>query len=184
GRRILLAEMDRQILADGGHVERSTHYLRYTLDFYLLALAVARIAGDPVAASFSEAVARLATAARLLADDRGRLPNIGDEDAGAVLRICRRPPDGLRGRPAIAAALTGRPDLRIGPLPEEYWWMLTHPALAVPAPETGSARPPASGALPETGYFISRSSAGDHIVVDCGPHGYRNGGHAHADALS
>src|SRR5207245_11206527 len=38
GRRILLAEIDRQIAADGGHVERSTHYQRYTLDFYLLAL--------------------------------------------------------------------------------------------------------------------------------------------------
>ncbi len=38
GRRILLQEIDRQILADGGHAERSTHYQRYTLDFYLLAL--------------------------------------------------------------------------------------------------------------------------------------------------
>ena len=35
GRRILLEEIDRQILADGGHAERSTHYHRYTLDFYL-----------------------------------------------------------------------------------------------------------------------------------------------------
>ena len=27
-------------------------------------------------------------------------------------------------------------------------------------------------------------AAGDHLVVDAGPHGYENGGHAHADALS
>jgi hypothetical protein len=37
--------------------------------------------------------------------------------------------------------------------------------------------------LPETGYYVSRS-AGAHLVIDGGPHGYRNGGHAHADALA
>src|SRR6185436_3714166 len=34
GRRILLEQIDRQILPDGGHAERSTNYHRYTLDFY------------------------------------------------------------------------------------------------------------------------------------------------------
>ena len=38
GRQVLLDEMDHQIHADGGHVELSLHYHRYTLDFYLLAL--------------------------------------------------------------------------------------------------------------------------------------------------
>ena len=46
GRRILLEEIDRQMLADGGHAERSTHYHRYTLDFYLMALLTARRDGD------------------------------------------------------------------------------------------------------------------------------------------
>ena len=39
-------EIDRQIAADGGHCERSTHYHRYTLDFYALALIVARQTDD------------------------------------------------------------------------------------------------------------------------------------------
>ena len=47
-----------------------------------------------------------------------------------------------------------------------------------------AAAPLRSTALPETGYYVSRSSAGDHLVIDGGPHGYQNGGHAHADALS
>ena len=38
-------------------------------------------------------------------------------------------------------------------------------------------------ALPETGYYVVRSAA-EHNVIDGGPHGYRNGGHAHADALA
>src|SRR5262249_58320886 len=41
-----------------------------------------------------------------------------------------------------------------------------------------------SASLPETGYYVSRSADGQHLVIDGGPHGYRNGGHAHADALS
>ena len=37
GRTVLLNEISRQIAGDGGHRERSAHYHRYTLDFYLLA---------------------------------------------------------------------------------------------------------------------------------------------------
>jgi hypothetical protein len=46
-----------------------------------------------------------------------------------------------------------------------------------------AAAPVASAALIETGYYVSRS-AGSHLLIDAGPHGYQNGGHAHADALS
>jgi hypothetical protein len=34
------------------------------------------------------------------------------------------------------------------------------------------------------GYFVSRSPGGVQVVMHAGPHGYMNGGHAHADALS
>jgi len=187
GRRILVAEIARQMSGDGGHCERSTHYHRYALDFYLLALAVARITKDPVASTFEVAAARLGLAARLLADDRGRLPHIGDDDGGMLLPMCGRAPDDIRDTLAIAAALVGRPDLRVGGAPEESYWMLAHASLA-PTLELSQAAPVrnaiASAALAETGYYVSRSAAGDHLVIDGGPHGYRNGGHAHADALS
>ena len=62
GRRVLLDEIDRQILDDGGHAERSMHYQRYTLDFYLLAARTARLAGDASAARrFDAAALRLAS---------------------------------------------------------------------------------------------------------------------------
>jgi hypothetical protein len=187
GRRVLVAEIERQITSDGGHCERSTHYHRYTLDFYLLALDIARITGDPTAATFEAAAARLGAAARLLADDRGRLPQIGDDDAGSLLPICGRQADDIRDSLATAAALTGRTELGAGQTPEEALWMLAHPSLADAlerscSPQVQAAVP--SGSLPETGYYVSRSPAGDHLVIDGGPHGYHNGGHAHADALS
>src|SRR5262245_21661376 len=79
GRRILLHEIERQVLPDGGHAERSTHYQRYTLDFYLLALLTARRNADVDAARrFADATTRLAEFTRLMADDAGRLPLIGD----------------------------------------------------------------------------------------------------------
>jgi hypothetical protein len=187
GRRVLVAEISRQIGADGGHVERSMHYHRYTLDFYSLALAVARLTDDPAADTFAEAVRRLGTAARLLADDTGRVPHIGDDDGGMLLPICGRAVDDIRDSLSIAGALTHRAELCAGSTPEEAYWMLGHPRL-LPALEHGRRAPHAttvgSAALPDTGYYVSRSSAGDHLVVDAGPHGFANGGHAHADALS
>lgn len=188
GRRVLIDQVQAQIAPDGGHAERSTHYHRYTLDFYVLALAVARITEDAEAiAAFSDAVTRLGGAARLLADHRGKLPHIGDDDGGVLLPICGRVPDDLRDSLIEAAALVDRADFRVGEAPEEAFWMLAHPALtpllqrarALPAPEGV-----ASAALPDTGYYVSRSRAGDHLVIDAGPHGFANGGHAHADALS
>jgi hypothetical protein len=187
GRRILLAEIDRQIEDDGGHCERSTHYHRYALDFYIMALAAARITRDPAAPMFARAVDRLAFVARLLADDRGRLPRIGDDDGGALFPLCGRPTDDVRDSLAAAAALVERQDLRIGRAPEEPFWLLAHPQLA-DALDASRFAPRSvligSASLPATGYYVSRSAAGDHLVIDGGPHGFRNGGHSHADALS
>ena len=182
GRRILVSEIVRQIADDGGHCERSAHYHRYALDFYLLALAIARITADPAAADFERAADRLASAARLLADDSGRLPHIGDDDGGALLPIVERDCDDARGSLAIAAAMLNRPDLQVGEAPEEVWWIVPDTRRKRRDGARGSSQ--ASGALPQTGYYVSRSSAGDHLVIDAGPHGYQNGGHAHADALS
>src|SRR5205823_4513651 len=41
-----------------------------------------------------------------------------------------------------------------------------------------------SSALTDTGYYVSRVADEQHLVIDGGAHGYRNGGHAHSDALS
>jgi hypothetical protein len=187
GRRVLVAEINRQIAHDGGHCERSTHYQRYALDFYSLALIVAKITDDPAATDFEHVVARLASAARMLCDDQGRLPLIGDDDGGQLSPILGRRPEDIRDSLAVAAALTGRQDLAVGRPPEEAYWLLAHPALSSLLEQSLSAPPsatPRSTALSETGYYISRSAAGDHIVIDGGPHGFKNAGHAHADALS
>src|SRR4029079_16680088 len=113
----------RQIHDDGGHVELSTHYHRYTLDFYLLALAVARETADPRAALFAEAVDRLAACARTLADDNGRLPVIGDDDGGSLFSIWGRAVADISDSLQLAAQLLDRPALAVGPPAEEPIWI-------------------------------------------------------------
>ncbi len=190
GRALLVQEIGRQIGTDGGHRERSTHYHRYALDFYALALIVARQTGDCAAAvAFADAVSRTAAAARLLADDNGRVPHVGDDDGGALMPILERDPDDMRASLAVAATLVNRPELQIGDMPEEGLWLLgaatpiRNPQSTMRHQRSGS-QTVQSAALSETGYYVSRSRAGDHLLIDGGAHGYQNGGHAHADALS
>jgi hypothetical protein len=195
GRSVLLEQIPLQVAADGGHCERSTHYLRYTLDFYLLALAIARAAGDAALPAFEHACSRTARAARALADSHGRLPLIGDDDGGRLWAICDREPNDVRDSLALAAVLLEQRGLAVGPPPEEPFWILglvgSGPVLrqdAAPDPGQPSAHREAvhsrSVELPETGYYIARPRPDDHLVIDAGPHGFLNGGHAHADALS
>jgi len=179
GARVLLEQSARQIHDDGGHVELSTHYHRYTLDFYLLALAVARETSDPRAALFAEAVGRLAECARTLADDNGRLPVIGDDDGGSLFPICGRAVADITDSLQLAAQLLDRPELAVGPPAEEPIW-ITGRALHA---HSGVAPWP-STALSAMGYYVSRSRRGDHLAIDAGHHGFLNGGHAHADALA
>ena len=182
GRRILIDEIGRQIAKDGSHRERSSHYHRYTLDFYAIALAIAEIAGDRAADPFRDAVERLSTAAAALADDGGRVPHFGDEDGGAAMPICWRAPDDVRGSLAVADVLLDR---GTADAQEEALWLLSHPIFEARARrriDGGVAV--RSIALSEMGYFVSRSPGGVHVVMHAGPHGYMRGGHAHADALS
>ncbi|HEY6360381.1 MAG TPA: alginate lyase family protein [Vicinamibacterales bacterium] len=187
GRRILLTEINRQIQADGGHVERSTHYQRYTLDFYLLAWVTAERAQDRDAiAIFREAVTRLAAFTRTMADDRGCLPLIGDDDGGMLWPLAGRACDDVRDSLALAAVALGRPELAPWGVPEETFWVGGRLAIdRAPLVEThASAVATTSRTLPETGYVVMRDGDGGHAVFDAGPHGYLNGGHAHADALA
>ena len=181
GRRVLLHEATQQVGPDGGHAERSAHYHRYSTDFYLLATMVARHSGDPDAACFEAAARAQAEFLRTIADDQGRLPLIGDDDGGQLFSFGAARPADAAPSLAAAAELLDDPGLATGPLREEAIWIVGSP----PRLSIQLTHPPPwpSKWKRETGYFISRTGGG-HLVFDAGPHGYLNGGHAHADALA
>jgi hypothetical protein len=182
GRDVLVREATRQIHADGGHAELSAHYHRYTTDFYLLALQAARASGDAAEGIFADVARRTARWLRTIADDRGRLPLIGDDDGGQFFPMCGHPPADCRATLAMAAVLLDEPALAIGPIPEEAYWRLG----GAPITDDRAAvrRPWLSAVLADSGYCVSRTDDGDHLVLDAGRHGFLNGGHAHADALA
>jgi hypothetical protein len=180
GRRVLVEEAARQVLADGGHAELSAHYHRYSTDYYLLACTVSRAARDRASGVFERAARQQAEFLRTIADDRGRLPLLGDDDGGSLFPICGREPWDCRDTLATAAVLLEQPDLAVSDAPEETFWMCGESAAGL----TFAPRLWPSRALTASGYLVSRTPDGGHLVMDAGPHGYLNGGHAHADALS
>ena len=192
GRGVLLAEIQRQIGADGGHAERSTHYHRYTLDFYLLALLTARRIGDTDAdAAFTDAASRAATVMQALVDDRGVMPQIGDDDGGMLWPLAGRDPRDVRDSLGLAAVVLDRPDLSPWGVPEEAFWVgwSARPDVFAEAPvavldRAAVASDVRTTVLDDTGFVTIRNEHGDHLVLDAGAHGYLNGGHAHADALA
>ncbi|HTI38118.1 MAG TPA: alginate lyase family protein [Vicinamibacterales bacterium] len=185
GRDVLLQEARRQVLPDGGHAERSTHYHRYSTDFYLFAAIVARKAHDPVAVDLAAAARAQAVVLRTLADDHGGLQTIGDDDGGQLFAICGTPPADVRTTLAIAAETLADPALAVSPMTEEACWVAGSAAegragvrsIVAPRERWGSRL------LPDTGYFVSRAQD-ELAILDAGAHGYLNGGHAHADALA
>jgi hypothetical protein len=191
GGGVLIDESRRQVLPDGMHAERSPHYHRYALDFYLLALAVARITGDEERVTAFEPVAdRMASVLRCLVDAQGQLPLIGDDDGGELVPITGRAPRDAGGSLAWAAQLLNRPDLVIGKLPEVVRWL--HPVATMVRGEAAAPLAslsktgfdaPRSTVLASSGYHVSRHG-GSVLIFDAGPHGFLNGGHAHADALA
>ena len=180
GRAILLKEAARQVRADGGHAELSSHYHRYSTEFYLLALMVARAAGDRAAAAFEDVARRQAAYLRTIADDRGNLPMIGDDDGGQLFQFVHGDSGNASVTLGIAASILSDPLLAVGaPSEEECWALGQRPGRR---PASVAAWP--SRLLPDTGYFVSRGPDGSHLTFDAGPHGFLNGGHAHADTLS
>ncbi len=208
GRRVLIGELGRQVSRDGGHAERSTHYHRYTLDIYLLALLTAEQAEDDDAASvFRQAVAPMAEYLHAMTGADGTIPLIGDDDGGSLWPIAGRDPKDVRDTLAVAAIVLGEPGLASWGVPEEAFWLTwsTH-AEEAEATHEASSRQPAAGSqpptvgahqvrpaidgplqtavFPDTGYVVMRDADGSGVVFDVGAHGYLNGGHAHADALA
>jgi hypothetical protein len=189
GRAALLAEVTRQIHGDGGHCELSSYYHRYTLDFYTLALTTAELAGDKAAADvFRAAVDRLATFMAAMADGRGVIPLIGDDDGGMLWPLTGRDPRDVHDALSLAGVMLGRRDLLDRAIPEETLWLAWSARPAVRQMAAGAPPPLATSVavqhFAESGYAVVRSDEGDHLIFDVGRHGFLNAGHAHADALA
>lgn len=179
----------RHVRRDGTYVEQSSWYHRYTTDFVLHYVALSRQAGRAPDPAIGVALDGLLTVLASLTRPDGTMPLIGDDDGGRLLFLEDSSAAHPRTALAIGAALTGRADLAgvAGAPPPELAWLLGAAGLdayrALPARQPA----PASHAFRDGGLFVVRSgfhSGASLCVIDAGPHGFLNGGHAHADSLS
>jgi hypothetical protein len=201
GRDILDSELEMQVLADGMHYERSVGYHKYTAEFYLHYLLLARAFGLPEASSMRESVRAQIGAARLLRRPDGTWPVIGDEDSGDTLLLAAVDPQDQGPLLAVGAGLYQDADLLALTTDAHRaaaWWLLdasewewmrdsARESLGVPRPGSRVQRveeSPRGGALPAAGYFIGREDDSETAwwcLVDAGPHGGDGTGHAHTD---
>jgi hypothetical protein len=85
GLKLILVELPRQILHDGGPAEQSLAYHRFVLDLYWLAFGFLKKNGIYECGSF---IPRLILGEQFLeafCDDQGHIPAIGDSDDGTAI---------------------------------------------------------------------------------------------------
>jgi len=189
GAGILLEWLDRHVRPDGTYVEQSTWYHRYTTDFYLHFLVLAERAAMPVRAGLERPLAALLEHLMWVTRPDGSMPLIGDDDGGRLLFLDERTAHDTRTPLALGAVLFSRADFAAlaGTPSAELVWLLGENGVqrfASVHPEVPSET---ARWFPDGGTCVLRSDWGETasvMILDTGPHGFLNAGHAHADALS
>lgn len=189
GLGIMLDELPRQIRGDGVYFEQTTYYHRYTADFYLHFLILARAANVALPTGVDERLAEMISYLMWITRPDGSSPLIGDDDGGRLIVLGPRARDDFRDTVAIAAALYERGDWKraAGKESVETLWLLGPDGLRRFASIPSADPITRSRIHRESGYVVMRdgwSKDSSYTLMDCGPHGSLSCGHAHADALS
>jgi hypothetical protein len=190
GDSILRNWVHRHIRDDGTYVEQSTWYHRYTSDFFLHYFVLAGRAGDTDGAAAVKApLERSLDVLGWITRPDGTFPRIGDDDGGRLLFLDNEPATRVQTTLSAGAALFGRADWAhvAGAATPALVWLLGADGLRQYESLSPAPRPDRSRAFASGGLYVARSgwdAASSLLTIDAGPHGFLNGGHAHADALS
>jgi hypothetical protein len=189
GAEILVEQIPIHVQDDGVYFEQSSYYHRYTTDFYLHFLLLARGNEYKLPPQVDEAVVRLLDHLMYLTRPDGTTPLIGDDDGGRLAMLDVRAPNDFRGTVALGAVVFDRADYRFvaADAAEELLWLTGVAGLAKFDSIEPQQPAQASVAFRNGGYFVMRDGwtrDANYLLFDCGPHGSLACGHAHADALS
>ncbi|TIS55095.1 heparinase II/III-family protein [Mesorhizobium sp.] len=175
-RNDLLAEVDKQILADGAGAEQTPTYAAFTAELILLCAAAAQQAGTPFPAPVE---ARLAAFANFVDWLPPKAAGFGDDDEGRVLTLGDEQ-DYVR---SVAAAIHGFLRTPGSAAEPDDFRALFYGAPPAPAPVPYGLQTFTQGGLSVwRGEMNGRSI---DLTFDHGPLGYLSiAAHGHADALS
>jgi len=161
-RQLLLRELPRQVLADGGQVERSPAtqlaVLRDLIDLRGALAAAEAVTGEAPPAMLGDAIEQMAPALRLLQHGDGGLAlfNGGDESDGLMVDLVLQRASG-RLRPLLSAPLAGFQRLQAGRL--------------VVVVDAGPPPPPGLDGAAHAGTLAFEVSvARQRLIVNCGAH--------------
>ena len=170
---LLHRELDEQVLADGGHFERSPMYHLIAMKDLIECLVLLIDNGITVRPEWREKLRAMAEFAEALLMPDGQMPLINDS-----ARDLMPDPHELIGTAKELGGAAVLFDRRVF-----SYLLLGSGQAAVPqSPEEPATR---SVALPDSGYFVLRSGGNSTLIIDGGPIGpdYLPA-HAHADTLS
>jgi uncharacterized heparinase superfamily protein len=189
GLKVLLEQLPIHIRRDGVYFEQTTYYHRYTVDFYIHLLALAEGGNWVLPAEVREKLSLALDHLMWITRPDGTSPVIGDDDGGRLLKLGDRAPNDFRDTLATGASLFGRGDWKFvaGEATAETLWLLgpdwfdRYNQIEVTLPAETQRT------FTDSGYTVMRDGwwcDSNYVLMDCGPHGVYNCGHAHADALA
>lgn len=175
-RTALVAEADKQILADGAGAEQTPTYAAFTAELILLCAAAARQAGVPFPVSVDTRLAAFADFVGWLPAKAG---GFGDDDEGRVVTLGNEH-DYVR---SVAAAIHGYLGVAgVAATPDDFR------GLFFGAPSLPASVPHGLRTFEQGGLSVWRGTTngrGIDLTYDHGPLGYLSiAAHGHADALS
>ena len=189
GQSILLEELNRHVKPDGVYFEQSSYYHRYTTDFYTHYLILRRVNGESAGSEVEKKLTALLDHLMYITRPDGTTPFFGDDDGGRLAMLDERAAADFRSPLATGAVLFARPDYKYvaEEATEETLWLTGAEGLR--AFDRLEAQPPAdqSRGFADGGYYVMRDGwnhQSNYLLIDCGPHGIYNCGHAHSDALA
>jgi hypothetical protein len=189
GWSILREQLVRQVRPDGTYFEQALYYHRYTCDIFHHALLLSDANGWPRDAAMRERVEKLDEFLVHALHPDGTVPLVGDDDGGRLMRLDGLPTRDARPTLCTGAAMFGRGDMRClgGDAVEECLWLLGEAGASALAATRPTLPEGGSRGFRDGGFYALRDGWGRNAtwaLVDGGPHGWLNCGHAHADALA
>jgi len=181
-------EAAKQFYQDGGNWESSTAYQRFVTEMLLLIVQTAQRKGWRLSEEFHQKVKDSVNLLTSLANDAGRIPQIGDNDSGRVLPLYRRSDTDIRHLGPLAAILYNDLTLisRDWGFPPEAYWLFGQEGYERYNKLKAESRSytPSSAAFPDAGLYVMRAGKA-MMVISAVPNGQNDhGGHCHNDKLS
>ena len=158
GETILIAELDRHVLADGVYFEQSSYYHRYTVEIYLHLFLLLEANQQQVPEELKRKLIALLDHLLFITRPDGSSPLFGDDDGGKLVMLDERRLDDFRSTLATGAVLFKRGDYKYvaEEATEESFWLLGPHRLQEFEQLAADAPRETSRDFPAGGYYVMR----------------------------